>query len=373
MKVVLHLTTTCNLRCIYCYAPHEKRGTMSLETAKRGVDLAVELGRTTACVSYFGGEPLLKFKMIQELTRYACEVGARTGTQMHFRLSTNGTLLDEDVLRFCRDHNILFALSLDGDREAHDAQRLFADGRGSFEVIDRKLDMILEYNPHTVVVGVITPKIVDRLSSSIEYLWGRGVRFFSHQPDYMHPDWTPELLAALGESYRELAGFYIDKARTGQHFHMTLFDEKLKSHARSPIRLGETCDFGARKLSVAPDGTIYPCVQFVSDRADAARFRMGHVATGLTPRREQLIEENKSPRPQCEGCSFNGRCSNFCGCLNWQMTGKVTEVPGILCAHEQMLIPIADEVGNTLWDERNRHFLQKHYDQYLKIFPYSFD
>lgn len=373
MKVVLHLTTKCNLRCKYCYAPKAHRGTMTTETAKLGIDLAIEQGGRSACVSYFGGEPLLQFEQIQELTRYAHEAGARAGAQMHFRMSTNGTLFDEESLAFCRDHDILFAISLDGDQEAHDAQRVFASGRGSFEVVDSKLDMILSYNPITVFTSVVTPSNAGRLFESIEYMWSRGIRFVAHQVDYTHPDWSPSEFERLERSYHRIAEFYLDKARAGEHFHLTLFDEKLRSHARSPVQLGEVCDFGARKLSVAPDGRVFPCVQFISDKPDSADFCIGHVDSGLTPRRDELIALNKRPRPQCEGCAFLGRCSNWCGCMNWQLTGELTTVPGILCAHERMLIPIVDEVGNTLWEERNRKFLEKHYKQYMNAFPYSFD
>lgn len=346
---------------------------MELETAKRGIDLAIELGRSSACISYFGGEPLLKYDMIRELTEYAQREGRRAGTRMHFRLSTNGTLFEEENLKFFRENNILFAISLDGDQEAHDAQRVFSGGRGSFEVLDGKLDMILRHNPYTVVTSVVTPPTVDRLYSSIQYMWSRGIRFVAHQLDYTNPDWTPEHFAMLEKSYRQLSDFYVEKARAGEHFFFTLFDEKLKSHADSPIELGQNCDFGARKVSVAPDGRVFPCVQFVSDRPDSADYCIGHVEEGLTPRREELIAENKQERPQCDGCSHQGRCANYCGCMNWQLTGCITEVPGILCAHERMLIPIADEVGNTLWDERNRTFLKKHYKEFDKIFPYSFD
>jgi uncharacterized protein len=373
MKVVLHLTTKCNLRCRYCYAPQTGRATMTPETAKLGIDLAVELGGKTACVSYFGGEPMLRFDLVRELTSYARAAGRAAGTQMHFRMSTNGTLLDEESLAFCRDHQILFAISLDGDREAHDAQRVFANGRGSFDAIDEKLDLILAYNPITVFTSVITPATAERLAPSIEYMWSRGIRFIAHQLDYTHPDWTPERFAALEQSYRALARFYVDKARAGQHFHLTMFDEKLRTHAKSPIALGETCDFGTRKISVHPDGRIFPCVQFVSDKPGAADFCIGHVETGLTSKRDALVAENKRSRPQCEGCALLGRCANWCGCMNWQLTGEITKVPGILCAHEQMLIPIVDDVGNTLWAERNRKFLEKHYKDYLEAFPYSFD
>jgi uncharacterized protein len=377
MKVVLHLTTSCNLRCAYCYAPTQHRATMSLPTARRaialGLDLAVAEGHRSACVAFFGGEPLLQFDAIRELTLEAEARGRARGLAMHFRLATNGTLFTAESLAFCRDHDILYAISLDGDEAAHDSARRTAAGAGSFALIDGKLDAILAHNPHTVVTSVITPATVSRLRPSIEYLWRRGLRYVVHQLDYTHRDWTPARFAELEAAYRELAAFYLARMRHGDHFHLGLFDDKIKSHARSPFRLGEICDFGARRVSVAPDGRVYPCVQFVSDRADAADYCIGDVEHGLTPRREALIAANRQERPQCAGCALLGRCANYCGCLNWQLTGAVTEVPPILCAHERMLIPIADEVGAALWSERNAGFLTKHYQAYDERFVYSFD
>ncbi|RJO74059.1 MAG: radical SAM protein [Myxococcales bacterium] len=373
MKVILHLTTNCNLRCRYCYAPAKRDVAMPPETAKKAIDLAIQHGNGSACVSYFGGEPLLRFDAIRELTAYATARARERGSQMHFRMSTNGTLFTRDSLAFCRDHNILFAISLDGDREAHDAQRVTAEGTGSWALLDRKLDLILSYNPHTVATSVITPQTVDRLESSIRYIWSRGVRYIVHQLDYSHPDWTPEHFVRLEAAYRALAEFYLEKVRAGEAFHMGLFDDKLKTHAASPIELGVLCDFGAKKVSVAPDGRIFPCVQFVSDRPDAANFCIGHVDRGFTPLRDELIAKNRSGRPDCEGCALLGRCSNYCGCMNWQLTGKVTATPPILCAHERMLVPIADEVGNTLWDERNRRFMRRHYDHFEELFAYGLD
>ncbi len=377
MKVILHLTKNCNLRCRYCYAPEKVDEPMSLEVAQKAIDLAIETGKTSACVSFFGGEPLLLFDRMQELTAYAEARGEESGTAMYFRLSTNGTLFTEESLAFCRDHKILFALSLDGDREAHNAQRVFPDGTGSFDVLDAKLPMILHYNPYTVVTSVITPPTVGRLYESMEYLWSRGLRYVVHQLDYTHPDWTPAHFETLAESYRKLGAFYLDRMRAGERFHMGLFDDKLKSHTREPIRYGAICDFGARKVSVAPDGTIFPCVQFVSDRDDAKRYAIGHVESGFTPRRQELITLNKRPRRPCDSCAFLGRCANYCGCMSWQLTGHVLEVPPILCSHERMLIPIADELGTRLWEERNPTFLNKHYKHLHQMIDpqsrYAFD
>ncbi len=361
MKTILHLTQHCNLRCRYCYAASEHRTSMSFETACKAIDHAISQGKESACISYFGGEPLLMFDMIRECTAYARAQGRKAGKAMHFRLSTNGTLLNDDILRFCRNEGMLFAVSLDGDREAHDAQRPTAEGTGSFEAIDARLDRILQTNPYTVFVSVVTPSNAGRLLSSIEYMWSRGIRYMVHQAAFSDPSWDRESFETLRQSYLDLADWYVDATRSGEFFFMHLFDDKIRTHARAPVKLGQICDFGLRKFSVAPDGRYFPCVQFVSDKKEADDYCIGHVDTGFTARREELIAENRKPRPACKGCAFQGRCGNYCGCMNWQTTGKLTEVSPFLCEHERMLIPIADEVGNRLWDEKNPSFLDKHY------------
>jgi uncharacterized protein len=372
MKVILHLTENCNLRCKYCYARGKSDISMSRETAMKAIDLGCQLGMEqghgSACISYFGGEPLLKFDLLKELTHYAEDEARKHGIAMFFRLATNGTLFTEESLAYCRDHKILFALSIDGDQQAHDAQRVKPDGSGSFADLDKRLPMILRYNRHTVVTTVITPWNVARLEESIKYLWNRGVRLFVHALDFTNPEWDEENFRTLKDQYERLAVFYLHMTRLGEGFYMSLIDEKLKSHARAPFRVGENCDFGKTKLSVASDGRIFPCVQFISDRPDAANYLMGHVDTGLTERRQELIAYNASGRPDCEGCALFGRCANYCGCTNWQNTGDIRTPSALLCEHERMLIPIADEIGNMLWKEKNSTFLHKHYKYFTDTF-----
>jgi uncharacterized protein len=373
MKVILHLTPNCNLSCKYCYASINNGSSMSIETAKKGIDLAVKEGINSACVSYFGGEPLLFFDKIKTLTLYAVEEGKKHNKEMHFRLSTNGTLFNEEILAFCKKYNILFAISLDGDEKAHDSSRITKTGEGSFKIIDEKLDMILKYNPYSVFASVITPLNCDRLYESMEYMWSRGIRYVAHAVDYNDPDWTMELFEKLTESYKKLSAWYIDKTRSGNYFYMNLFDDKLKTHAKSPFKIGEICDFGKSKVSIAPNGRIYPCVRFVSDNPDTANYLIGNVDDGFTNQRQHLISKNKDAgRPQCEDCVLMGRCANYCGCTNWDTTGSISTVHPMLCEHERMLIPIADEIGNILWKEKNLAFLKKHYKIDKKLFPLLF-
>ncbi len=244
MKAILHLTQQCNLRCRYCYAAKGNRPSMSMETARKAIDLAIKSGKNSACISYFGGEPLLAFDKIRTLTDYAKQQGRKAGKKMYFRLSTNGTLLNEEILQFCRDNEILFALSLDGDQEAHDAQRPTAEGTGSFEAIDSKLDMILSLNPYTVFVSVITPRNAGRLLSSVEYMWERGIRYMVHQTAFSDPSWDRESFEILRQSYVELAKWYIDATRSGEPFFLHMFDDKIKTHAHAPVKLDKSAISG---------------------------------------------------------------------------------------------------------------------------------
>lgn len=362
MKAILHLTKGCNLRCPYCYAG--KQGSeqeMTLETAKKAVDLAISEGNGSACISYFGGEPLLKFDLIKEVTVYAEEKARTANCSMHFRMSTNGTLFTEEILKFCADHNILFAMSLDGYKKSHDISRHLPDGSGSFDLIDSRLDMILRYNPFTVVTHVITPENVSMVSDSIRWMYNRGLRFIAHQVDFNDERWDMDLFEVLKSEYEKLAQWYLEASRTGVHFFMTLFDEKLKNHIDHPVYVGDVCDFGKTKISVAPDGSIVPCVRFISDDPDAKGYVIGNVATGFTDKREFWIGQNLLGRPECNGCDLVGRCANYCGCTNWNATGSINTVPPLLCEHERLVIAIADRIGETLWNEKNQYFLKKHY------------
>ncbi|MBN2723057.1 MAG: radical SAM protein [Deltaproteobacteria bacterium] len=362
MKFILHLTKECNLRCAYCYAgKHGETLAMTDEIAFRAVDMAISEGKNNACISFFGGEPLLKFPQIKTISEYALKQGIEKKCKIHFRMSTNGTLFTEEILEFCRKNKVYFALSLDGNKESHDLSRHLPDGSSSFDIIDSKLDMILTYNPYTVVTHVITPDNVYFVSDSMNWMWERGLRFVAHQVDFSDERWTPELFVILKKQYEELGKWYLKAARSGTHFFMTLFDEKLKTHINAPIFVGDVCDFGRTKVSVAPDGTIFPCVRFVSDDPDSLNYVIGNVGTGFTKSREYWIMKNLEGRPQCDGCSLVGRCANYCGCTNWTTTGSINEVSPVLCEHEKMVIEIADNLGEILWKEKNPWFIAKHY------------
>lgn len=371
MKVILHLSTNCNLSCKYCYASKTRyAGVMSLDTAKTAVHLASREGKESFCVSFFGGEPLLHFDLIREIVNYARQTAQAHAQQVAFRMSTNGLLFTPDVLDYCRENAILLAVSCDGNRTAHDAQRVFDDGSGSFDAFNVQLPEILKRCPLTVFASVITPQSVPYLYESVQWMWNHGIRYMAHQLDFADETWDENSFAVLTNQYRALCTWYLEKTRSGKYFYLNLIDDKLKTHIQRDFLASVPCDFGISKVSVAPDGTLFPCVRFVSDAPAALSYAIGHVSTGFTDLRIQLSHKSLSPKPVCVNCAYVGRCIQYCGCNNFTSTGEIDRVHPLVCEHERMLIPLCDELGAILWQERNPSFLAKHYRIDLARFPF---
>ena len=169
----LCLTHRCNLRCSYCYAA-EGGARMSATTARRAVDFLVDSGGGSSTITFFGGEPLTEFSLIEEIVGYA---NRNYGSAVQFRMSTNGTLLDENSLRFLADHDIHFVLSLDGNRAQHDRHRTFADGSGSFDRILQVVPQVLQANPYTLAVSVVSPDTAAMISEGVQSLFAQGFRY----------------------------------------------------------------------------------------------------------------------------------------------------------------------------------------------------
>jgi uncharacterized protein len=365
MKAVLHVTGSCNLRCRYCYVGEKTSARMSLDTALAAVEFAAGQADKRFTISFMGGEPLLEYDLIRATVEHAERTAAERKLAVSFRMTTNGLLFDDERLAYCRAHRILFALSLDGDARSHDANRVNVAGRGSHEQLMRQLEAIRRHALVLIVIACVTPGTADNLAPAMTFLFEHGIDKVILSPDF-GGEWDRRTLRALQRGFEAVAEYYIARHRRGDELYFSPFDEKIRTHALGPIRRGVVCDMGAHSFSVAPSGELYPCVQFVKPETDL-RFRIGDIRAGFdNDRRWALVELNRKPRPKCEGCDLDGRCSNWCGCVNHRTTGDVLEVPPFLCEYERMVMPIADHVGNVLHAERNEVFRRKFYQDRLE-------
>ena len=370
MHLTLHITNKCNLRCKYCYV-NQGAESMTHKTAFAAVDLAANNTRNAddtdtkkPCgLVFFGGEPLTERRLIYDIVEYSQRIKKETGQVFYYKITTNGTLLDEDFLKFSRSINMMLGFSHDG--YAQDDCRVFHDGNGTAEILEEKIPLLLQYQPYAVAMCTVNPETVHKLSSSVEWLFKKGFRYITVSPNYdKSADWNKKTLAILESEYKKLAELYIKWTKENMKFYLSCFEMKILSHLRGEKYCEDRCQLGRKQVSVAPDGKLYPCVQFVGD----IEYEMGNVFSGIDIEKRKIIEQKGSFNPpECENCAINKRCNHTCGCLNRQATGSVSEISPVQCAHERILLPIADSIAEKLYKERNALFIHKHYNEFYPV------
>ena len=358
MNFTLHLTADCNLACRYCYETHS-RAHMTEETAKKAVDLAFSFGHDKNGFSLFGGEPMLERKLIETICRYATEKARAAGTAVRFKMTTNGTLLDEPFLRFANEHNLEIALSHDGLLQ--DVQRVTRGGSPTMAALEPIIDLLLAYQPKAVAMQTVMPSTVDRMAESVEWLYARGFSRINTAIDYrVDAGWDDGSMAILKTQYERIADLsdaHFDEARPLLYLN---FLSKIAAYLND--RPCMECKLGMRQPSVAPDGTIYPCNQFL----DNPDYRMGDVDTGIDKEKQRAIYlSSLDPEPDCAGCAIADRCRHHCACLNFSLTGHMHEVAPVQCEHERILIPVADALAARLYERKSARFLLNYRDDPL--------
>lgn len=331
----LHVAHDCNLRCRYCFADSGPfgghRGLMSLETARAAVDLLIrESGARPLCeIDFFGGEPLLNFPVVREIVAYAREAGARAGKQFRFTLTTNAMLLDAEVMDFLNREDISLILSLDGREPVNDAMRIDAAGRGSYQRVARSIDRCLESrrisgtSAYAIIRGTYTAANLD-FAADVLHLADRGYRDLSMEPVVVGPEepyaLREEHLPVLFDEYEELAREYLRRREQGRPFTFYHFELDLRQGPCLPKRLAG-CGAGFQYLAVTPDGSLYPCHQFVGQ----SEYRLGDVTKGIERRDLSDIfrQSHVFTKQECPDCWARFYCSGGCHANNVKYGGSL--------------------------------------------------
>lgn len=359
MHFTLHLSDACNLACRYCYAK-QGASTMTTEIVHAAIDLAARSDQNCGII-FFGGEPLLCRDLIYDAVAYGEAPGARNA-RFHYKITTNGMLLDDEFLQYSLAHEVFIALSHDGVQASHDANRVTASGAGTYAVLEPIARKLIRARPYATVLMTVARNTVRHYTRSVEYLYSLGFRYLICSLDYAG-DWDEQSLAELKRQYGKLAEFYREKTLQEEKFYLSPFEVKISSHIHGDSYCAERCELGKKQISVAPDGTLYPCVQFVGDR----QYAIGDVWSGIDDqKRLWLYTLNESEKESCGDCAIKGRCNHHCACLNKQSTGDLRRVSPVLCAHERILLPIVDALAEDLYKKRAAMFIQK---QYNDMFP----
>ena len=330
----LHIAHTCNLNCSYCFASqgkyHGERALMSFEVGRRALDFLVENSgkRRNLEVDFFGGEPLMNFDVVKQLVAYARSIEAERGKNFRFTLTTNGVLIDDDVIDFANRECVNVVLSLDGRREIHDRFRVDYSGRGSFDKIVPKFQRLVEKRggKDYYMRGTFTHANPDFLED-IKVMLDLGFNELSMEPVVCAPGDPAELTDSdteiVKEQYEKLAEMMLERHREGRPF---TFYHYMIDLAGGPCiyKRISGCGSGTEYMAVTPWGDLYPCHQFVGDE----KYKLGDIYVGVTntAAQREFAECNVYARSECRDCWARLYCSGGCAANAYHATGSVKGV-----------------------------------------------
>ena len=330
----LHIAHTCNLNCAYCFASQGKyqgeRAVMSFETGKRALDFLIENSgtRRNLEVDFFGGEPLMNFEVVKQLVAYARSVEKEAGKNFRFTLTTNGLLVDDDVIEFANRECANVVLSLDGRKEVHDRFRVDYAGKGSWDTIVPKFQKFVEARGGKgyYMRGTFTHNNPDFLKD-IEEMLSLGFNELSMEPVVCAHGEQGELtesdLPIVLEQYEKLAELMYEREKAGKPFTFYHYMIDLTGGPCIYKRISG-CGSGTEYMAVTPWGDLYPCHQFVGEE----RFKLGDIYTGVTNKtvQDEFRACNVYAHPECCDCWARLYCSGGCAANAYHATGSVTGV-----------------------------------------------
>jgi uncharacterized protein len=367
MHVTLHITTGCNLSCSYCYSPPVQRNDMTRDIAFKSINFISSFYPYNTGIIFFGGEPLLKKDLIKETIEYAKRKELEDHGYFHYKVTTNGLLLDSDFLNYANSSNLQISISIDGTEKAHNVHRTFPSGESTFTNLLGKIELLLRYQPYAKALMTVTPETLLYYSESVDFLTKIGFKYIIVSLNYAG-DWQEKHLMELKNQYKKIAKLYEKYILKEKKFYFSPFEMKLASHIRQGNLECYQCHLGKRQISIAHDGSIYPCVQFVKDGLSNKKYSFGCIDSGIDVNKQnQIYYDSKKQTEICLKCDYNSRCNNKCSCLNWQLTGELNQISPIVCETERILIPIVDKLGEVLYKKRAGMFIQKHYNTVYPI------
>jgi uncharacterized protein len=345
----LHIAHDCNLACRYCFAEegeyHGRRALMSYEIGKQALDFLIQNSgnRKNLEVDFFGGEPLMNFEVVKNLVAYGREQEQLHNKKFRFTLTTNGILLNDDIMEFANQEMSNVVLSIDGRREVNDLMRPSRNGKGSYDLIVPKFKKLADSRNQNnyYVRGTFTHNNLD-FSEDVKHLAEMGFKQISVEPVVAKAEEpyavTEEDLPKIFEEYDKLAAYMIEKKKEGKDFNFFHFMIDLSGGPCVAKRLSG-CGSGTEYLAVTPWGDLYPCHQFVGEE----EFIMGNVYEGVkkTDLRDEFKCCNVYAKDKCRECFARFYCSGGCAANSFKFHSTINDTYDIGCEMQKKRVECA--------------------------------
>ena len=356
----LHIAHDCNLACQYCFAEegeyHGRRALMSFEVGKKALDFLVASSRNRRNleVDFFGGEPLMNFQVVKDLVAYGRELEKNSDKHFRFTITTNGVLLNDEIMEFCNAEMDNVVMSLDGRKEVHDRMRPSRNGKGSYDLIVPKFQKFAAQRKalgkQYYIRGTFTHYNLD-FAQDVLHFADLGFDQLSMEPVVAPADAPyairPEDIPVICEQYDVLAKEMLKREKEGRGFTFFHFMIDLSGGPCVYKRLSG-CGSGTEYLAVTPWGDLYPCHQFVGNE----QFLLGNVDEGIV--RTDIVDTfkccNVYSREECTKCFARYYCSGGCAANSYNFHGRIDDVYEIGCELERKRVESAIMIKAALAD-----------------------
>lgn len=373
----LILTERCPLACKYCFVSQNPRE-MTYETALQSVKFVCENAEksgTFPTVCFFGGEPLVKWDdIIVPIVNY---IRKEYKKPCGLNMTTNGVLLTEDKLKFMRENGLSFLLSVDGDKQAQDTNRVYHNGRGSFE--DIPLDLILKYFPEITIRGTFDCNTVEYLSDSIRFMHEFGFDSTFFYPN-VSGEWKDISINKMRKQLRNFSDYFIENIRNGKVIHHKPLETKINECVKlnwyidnnmtysktGKKAIVEKCGIGVNQCcSISTSGEIYGCQEMPSNYmcGEDNIFMFGDVFNGVNVDKRMKLVETFSVKDidgteygGCDNCRLQPICNSGCSATNFRYSGSFSKPPRMYCEFNNALLDEAEYIIGVLGEERNELF-----------------
>lgn len=355
----LHIAHDCNLACKYCFAEegeyHGRRALMSFEVGKKALDFLIENSgnRRNLEVDFFGGEPLMNWEVVKQLVEYGRSKEKEYNKNFRFTLTTNGVLLNDEIMEFLNREMSNVVLSLDGRKEVNDMMRPFRNGKGSYDLIVPKFQKFAQKRGQKdyYIRGTFTRNNLDFSKDVMEFA-DLGFKRMSIEPVVASEEESyaiqKEDIPKICEEYDKLAKEYIKRRKEGRGFEFFHFMIDLEQGPCVAKRLSG-CGSGTEYLAVTPWGDLYPCHQFVGEE----EFLLGNVEEGITNTdiRDEFKLCNVYAKEKCKDCFARFYCSGGCAANSYKFHHSITDAYDIGCELERKRVECAIMIKAALAEE----------------------
>ena len=344
----LNIAHDCQLRCKYCFASTgdfgKGRKLMSLETGKHAIDFLLENSgdRPNLELDFFGGEPLMNFKVVKQIVEYARSREKEFNKKFRFTITTNGLLLDDEKIDFINREMSNVVLSIDGRKEVNDYFRVLPNGQGCYDMIMPKYKKLVEGrgDKEYYVRGTFTNRNKD-FSNDVFALYEAGFDQISVEPVVGDSDeyaLTMNDLPEIFKEYERLADRIIENEKNGRKFNFFHFMIDLDQGPCAIKRL-RGCGCGNDYVAITPDGDIFPCHQFVG----IDEYKMGNIDEGTFDQemKKEFASAHVYSKPECRECWAKFYCSGGCNANNYQYEGDIRKAHKISCELEKKRLECA--------------------------------